>query len=87
MGHRQELTRVLVTKIDDGHGQAITLEAAKRKEALVKASVPFSKRQAEHEEKHASVKPAAKKAAAPKKSAAAPKAAAAKKTTTKTKKD
>ncbi len=91
MGHRQELTRVLVTKIDDGHGQPITLEGAKRKEALVKASVPFSKRQEEHEAKHVSAKPAAKKAAAPKSpksSAAAPKASAApKKTTTKTKKD
>ncbi|MBI3556483.1 MAG: 50S ribosomal protein L21 [Deltaproteobacteria bacterium] len=93
MGHRQELTRVLVTKIDDGHGQAITLDAAKRKEVLVKASVPFSKRQAEHEAKHASAKPASKKAAAPKAPSAKPSAAAAKaaaapkKTTTKTKKD
>ena len=97
MGHRQELTRVLVTKIDDGHGQAVTLEAAKRKEALLLASVPTSTRQADHEAAHvakqaAAGKSTAKKSAAatsaPKKSAASPKApAASKKTSTKTKKD
>lgn len=82
MGHRQELTRVFITSLNDGKGQSLALDSAKRIEALRKASVPFSKRQAEHQAKHAS---AATAAAKPAKKAAAPKTAAAKKTTTKSK--
>ncbi|MEW6056888.1 MAG: 50S ribosomal protein L21 [Bdellovibrionota bacterium] len=42
IGHRQELTRVLVTKISNGQGQSEQFDAAKRNEALLKASVPFA---------------------------------------------
>lgn len=79
IGHRQLLTKLLVTKIDDGKGHTMQFDAAKRADALRKASVAFSKRQAEHEAKHASAgkKTATKKAAgeeaAPKKRAAAKK--------------
>lgn len=89
IGHRQEVTRILVTKLEDGKGQSVSVDAAKRTEALRKASVKFSTRQADHEAKHAgkaASAASAKKAAAPKKSAAAPKTSAAKKTSTKTKK-
>lgn len=39
IGHRQEVTRLLVTKIDDGQGQSLAFDAGKRIEALRKASV------------------------------------------------
>lgn len=39
IGHRQELTRLLVTKIDDGRGHALAFDAAKRTAALKKASI------------------------------------------------
>lgn len=39
IGHRQHVTKVLVTKIDNGQGQATQFDAAKRGEALRKASV------------------------------------------------
>ncbi len=42
IGHRQSLTRILVTKIDDGRGHALSFESSKRKEILMKASVPFA---------------------------------------------
>ena len=82
IGHRQELTRVLVTKIDDGKGQSLSFDPAKRAEVLRKASVKFSTRQQ---------KTAEAKTAAPKKAAAAGaekpvKKTAAKKTTAKAKK-
>jgi len=39
IGHRQNITKVLVTKIDNGQGQATQFDAAKRGEALRKASI------------------------------------------------
>lgn len=53
IGHRQQLTRLLITKIEDGRGQSLMFEASKRAEVLSKASVPFSKRQETHQAKHA----------------------------------
>lgn len=86
MGHRQMLTRVLVTKLEDGKGQTLAFDAAKRADVLRKASVKFSSRQEKHEAQH-SAKDAGTKSAPSKKSAsAAAKATAAKKTSTKTKK-
>jgi large subunit ribosomal protein L21 len=90
IGHRQEITRILVTKIEDGKGQTLSLEKAQRTETLTKASVPFSKRQAEHQAKHLAAKPAVKTKKASAKaeaSEAAPKKTAAKKTSTKAKKE
>ncbi|MGE4233611.1 MAG: 50S ribosomal protein L21 [Bacteriovoracia bacterium] len=51
-GHRQLLTRVLVTKLDDGQGGSESFDASKRADVLRKASVKFSTRQSEHEAKH-----------------------------------
>lgn len=89
MGHRQQLLRLLITKIDNGNGGALQFDSAKRNEVLVKASVKFSTRAATRsakapKEAKAAKPAAAEKAAAPKK--AAPAKTAAKKTTTKTKK-
>lgn len=80
IGHRQLLTRVLVTKLDDGHGGGLSFDAAKRNEVLRKASVPYSDRAEKQAAKHAAAsekKPravgatkstgGAKKKAAPKK--------------------
>lgn len=84
IGHRQQLTRLLITKIDNGNGGSLQFDAAKRNEVLIKASVKFSKREELRSSKQGA---APKKAAAPvKKEAkaakpAAPKATAAKKTT------
>lgn len=39
IGHRQDLFRVLVTKIDDGQGGKAEFDASKKKEVLMKASV------------------------------------------------
>ncbi|MBI3542225.1 MAG: bL21 family ribosomal protein, partial [Deltaproteobacteria bacterium] len=86
IGHRQEVTRVLVTKLDVA-GQAITVDAAKRTEALVKASVPFSTRQAKHEAAHGPTTKTAKSASGTEKKTAAPKKAAAPKKTATKKKD
>lgn len=69
MGHRQLLTRVLVTKIEDGQGQTLAFDAAKRADILRKASVPFSTRQKDHQAKHEAAK-----------AASAPSASSAKKT-------
>jgi large subunit ribosomal protein L21 len=57
IGHRQELTRLLVTKLDSGNGQAEQFDSAKRAEALTKASVKFSNRQADRQAKHAAAAP------------------------------
>jgi large subunit ribosomal protein L21 len=82
MGHRQMLTRVLVTKINDGRGQATTFDASQRAEALRrKASIPFSTRQATHQAKHVASKESVKPAATPKASGTVTK-----KTSTKSKK-
>lgn len=78
IGHRQELTRILVTKIDDGRGHALQFESTKRADTLRTASVAFSERQKKHEQAHqasaagsskksaprAQAEPASKKAAA-----------------------
>ena len=67
-GHRQELTRLLITKISDGKGGQLAFDASKRKEVLMHASIPSSdkvkaaKKAAPKTEKT----PVAKKAAAPK---------------------
>lgn len=79
IGHRQALTKVLVTRLEDGQGQNVSFDAAKRVEFLKKANVATAKQ--------AEKKPA--KAAAPKaesvaKTAAPAKTAAKKNTTTKT---
>lgn len=87
IGHRQELTRVLVTKITDGKGQSITFESGKRADVLKKASVPFSKRQAEHQAKHASAKPTSKATKTASEGAPAKKATAKKAASTKAKKE
>ncbi|HRK01449.1 MAG TPA: 50S ribosomal protein L21 [Oligoflexia bacterium] len=42
IGHRQELTRVLVTKLANGAGSETQYDSAKRNELLIKASVPFA---------------------------------------------
>lgn len=39
MGHRQDLFRILVTKIEDGQGGKAEFDSSKRKEVLMKASV------------------------------------------------
>jgi large subunit ribosomal protein L21 len=39
IGHRQDLTRVLITKIEDGQGNQILFDTAKRNETLQKASI------------------------------------------------
>lgn len=44
IGHRQELTRVLVTKLADGVGAELQYDTSKRNELLIKASVPFANR-------------------------------------------
>jgi large subunit ribosomal protein L21 len=44
IGHRQGLTRLLITKIDSGTGAVEQFDENKRKDVLVKASVKFSKR-------------------------------------------
>lgn len=64
MGHRQELTRLLVTKIEDGTGQSLSFDAAKRAEVLRKASVATA-------EKAPKTAKAASEAKAPKAKAAA----------------
>lgn len=81
IGHRQLLTRFLITKIEDGKGQSAAFDTAKRADALRTASVPTRKKERVAK---AATKPAAKKAAAAA-TAAAPKAAA-KKTAGTTKK-
>ena len=45
IGHRQELTKILVTKISDGAGNNAECDNAKRVDALKKASVKFSTRE------------------------------------------
>lgn len=47
MGHRQNLTRVLITSIEDGKGGKLEFDNAKRNEILMKASVPNSTKAAE----------------------------------------
>jgi large subunit ribosomal protein L21 len=78
IGHRQELTRLLITKVDNGSGNAVTFEASKRAEALRAASVPFATRK-EHSAKKASAKSGEETAAAKKSRAPAKKTAAKKK--------
>lgn len=85
MGHRQEVTRVLVMRIEDGKGGSAAFEASKRVEALKKASVAFSKRQAEHEAKHTAAKPTKSAKASAKTEASPAKKTAAKKTASKAK--
>ena len=75
IGHRQQFTRLLITKIEDGQGGKFEFDSAKRKEVLMKASVKFSTRQADHQAKHlgaakTSEKKTATKTAAAKKPAA-----------------
>ncbi len=80
LGHRQSLTRLLIVKVENGSGQTLELDSAKRKEALIKASVPFSTRQKERDAARGpqGSEAKAKKASAPKAaSAAAPKKASA----------
>ncbi len=55
IGHRQLLTRILVTKIEDGQGQSISFDSAKRTDVLKAVSIATS-----------APKAASKKAAAPK---------------------
>ncbi len=52
IGHRQELTRVLITKIEDGQGGSFEYDTAKRNEILMGASVKFSNRTEERRETH-----------------------------------
>lgn len=80
IGHRQMLTRVLVTKIANGSTVA-EFDVTKRKEVLTKASVPVKALAAKAAASTAAAKTATKKAAA------APKKTVAKKTTTKKKSD
>src|SRR5262249_14579569 len=91
IGHRQMLTRVLVTKVEDGKGGTAAFDASKRNEVLMKASVPFAKKtekKAPAPKKLASAHAdgeAPAKTAAPKKAPATKKAAATKTTTSKKK--
>jgi large subunit ribosomal protein L21 len=89
IGHRQMLTRVLVTKVEDGKGGTAAFDASKRNEVLMKASVPFAtkpeKKPAAPKKLAAAPAETAHKAAAPKK-APAEKKTATKKTTTSKKK-
>lgn len=85
LGHRQLLTRILVTKVEDGQGETSQFDATKRNEILRKASVKFSTRQALHEQKHqeklqAATSQTTKKKAAPAASESAEKAPTKKKT-------
>lgn len=67
IGHRQELTRVLVTKVEDGQGGSFEYDSAKRNEILMDASVKFSNRT---EERRKERETAGAKTAAAKKPAA-----------------
>ena len=82
MGHRQILTRLLITRLEDGQGNKLECDSNKRKEALIKASVKFSVRAEKRAEAHeaksgktAAPKTAGKSASASEKPKAAPKAA------------
>ncbi len=44
-GHRQNYTRLLITKLSDGKGTALEIDAAKRAAALMRASVPTAKKE------------------------------------------
>lgn len=64
IGHRQELTRVLVTKIEDGQGGSFEYDSARRGEILMGASVQFSNRaeKRQKEREAAQAKPESKTA-------------------------
>jgi large subunit ribosomal protein L21 len=90
IGHRQDLTRVLITKIEDGQGQSLAFEAAKRPDVLRKASVAFSERKAKRAAEHGTKAPKKTAASAKAEGAASKKTAGAskaKKTTTTKKAD
>lgn len=63
MGHRQEVTRLLVTKIDDGQGQSLAFDAGKRLEVLRKASVATATKAEKKAAPAGEAKKATKKAA------------------------
>jgi large subunit ribosomal protein L21 len=65
-GHRQTYTRLLITKLSDGKGTALEIDAAKRAAALMRASVPTANK----ETKAAPKAPKAKADAAPQKAPA-----------------
>jgi large subunit ribosomal protein L21 len=69
-GHRQNYTRLLITKLSDGKGSVLEVDTKKRADALMRASVPTAKKEAkapkaakaETAPKKAPAKKAAKKA-------------------------
>lgn len=74
LGHRQEQTKLLITKISNGKGGQSEFDSAQKKQVLMKASIPSS---AKKKAAAASAAPEAKKTKAPtteKKTAAAPRA-------------